>query len=343
MEIAVVILNWNGHKLLEEYLPSVVSYSGSATIYVADNASTDDSVKFIKDHYPQIKIVQNDENGGFAKGYNDALKRIQADYYILLNSDIRVTENWIEPVIQYMESQSGMVACQPKVLSLMEPEKFEHAGAAGGYLDKYYFPFCRGRVFQEIEKDEHQYDDNREIFWATGACMFIKAEMYHNAGGLDEIFFAHMEEIDLCWRLKNLGYKIGYCGESKIYHLGGGTLNYMTPKKTYLNFRNSLFMITKNYRGNLFLLLFNRLVIDGVAGVRFFFMGEWKHLNAIFSAHFDYYKKLKHFLKIRKEYKKNNAGNENNAGYYRKSIVLQKFWKKRDHFSQLDPKDFMGS
>ncbi|MEZ4936960.1 MAG: glycosyltransferase family 2 protein [Crocinitomicaceae bacterium] len=343
MEIAVVILNWNGRKLLEEYLPSVCSYSGNATIYLADNASTDDSISFVRSNYPQIKIVVNEENGGFAKGYNDALKKISADYYVLLNSDIQVTEDWIDPVIQFMNSQDNMVACQPKVLSLMEPTKFEHAGAGGGFLDKYYFPFCRGRIFQEIEPDIHQYDDNREIFWATGACMFIKADIFHECGGLDERFFAHMEEIDLCWRLKNLGYKIGYCGESHIYHLGGGTLNYMTPKKTYLNFRNSLFMITKNYRGNLFLLIFNRLIIDGIAGIRFFFMGEWKHLKAIVNAHFDYYKQLKHFLKVRKAYRKTNSGNENNAGYYRKSIVLQKFWKKRDHFNQLNPKDFMES
>lgn len=341
MEIAVVILNWNGRKLLEEYLPSVTAYSQNATIYVADNASDDDSVDFIKEKYPSIKIIQNKENGGFAKGYNDCLKQISADYYVLLNSDIKVTENWINPVIQYMKSESNMVACQPKVLSLLEPEKFEHAGAGGGFLDKFYFPFCRGRIFQEIEEDQHQYDNNTEIFWATGACLFIKAELYHEVGGLDEKFFAHMEEIDLCWRLKNLGYKIGYCGDSHIYHLGGGTLNYMTPKKTYLNFRNSLYMITKNYRGNLPILVFNRLLIDGLAGIRFFFMGEWKHLKAILAAHFDYYKQLNHFLKIRKEYKKLNVGKENNTGYYRKSIVLQKFLKKKHRFDQLDLKDFM--
>lgn len=340
MEIAVVILNWNGRKLLEEYLPSVTEYSVGATVYVADNASTDDSVDFVKSNYPTIKIVQNNDNGGFAKGYNDCLKKIKADYYVLLNSDIKVSSNWIQPVISYMESQENMAACQPKVLSLLEPEKFEHAGAAGGFLDKYYFPFCRGRVFQEIEEDQHQYDDNREIFWATGACMFIKADLFHSAGGLDEKFFAHMEEIDLCWRMKNLGYKIGYCGESHIYHLGGGTLNYMTPRKTYLNFRNSLYMITKNYRGNLFTLVFYRLLIDGLAGIRFLFMGEFKHLKAILSAHFDYYKDLKHFRKIRKEYKSQNAGKENNTGYYRKSIVLQKFLKKRTKFSQLETEDF---
>jgi GT2 family glycosyltransferase len=341
MEIAVVILNWNGRKLLEEYLPSIVKYSEEATIYVADNASTDESIPYLKAEYPSIKIVQNEQNGGFAKGYNDCLKHIKADYFVLLNSDIEVTENWISPVISYLESQDNMVAAQPKVLAYKQKDSFEHAGAAGGFLDKYYFPFCRGRIFQDTEKDEHQYDENKEIFWATGACMFIKADIFLNSGGFDEKFFAHMEEIDLCWRLKNQGYAIGYCGESKIYHLGGGTLNYMTPKKTYLNFRNSLFMITKNYHGFLFVLVFYRLLIDGIAGIRFLLIGEMKHLVAIAKAHFHYYQNLKHYLAIRSKFKQENKGKENNIGYYKKSIVLQKFLKKKTKYSDLDENDFI--
>ena len=228
MHIAVVILNWNGREFLRKFLPSVILHSSSvAEVIVADNASTDSSVEFLQQNFPQVRIITNLTNGGFAKGYNDALAEVAADYYILLNSDIEVTPHWIEPVIKLMESDPLIAACQHKLRSYHQPEKFEYAGAAGGFIDKYGYPFCRGRIFQDIETDNGQYDDVKEIFWATGACMFVKADLYRQFGGLDADFFAHMEEIDFCWRLKNGGYKIMYCPESIVYHVGGGTL----PKK----------------------------------------------------------------------------------------------------------------
>ena len=246
MKIAIVILNWNGQVLLENYLPSVTLYSNGATIYVADNASTDQSVSFLQSNYPDIKIIQNSTNGGFAKGYNDALKHVDADIFCLLNSDVEVTENWLEPIAKIFAEVPDASIVQPKILDLLNPEYFEYAGAAGGFLDRLGYPFCRGRIFQTLERDKGQYDDFTEIFWATGACMFIKSEVFWELRGFDEDYFAHQEEVDLCWRAKNKGYKVYYFGESKVFHLGGSTLSNMNPKKTYLNFRNSLFSITKN-------------------------------------------------------------------------------------------------
>lgn len=245
---AVVILNWNGRKFLKKFLPDVIKFSKKdAEVIVADNASTDDSVAVLKADFPEIRIIENKSNGGFAKGYNQALKLIDAEYYILLNSDIEVTENWINPVIELMESDKNIAACQPKIRSYHEKEKFEYAGAAGGFIDKFGYPFCRGRIFQSLEEDKGQYDDTVEIFWATGAALFIRAELYHKLGGMDDDFFAHMEEIDLCWRLKNEGYKIMYCPKSTVYHVGGGTLPTSSSWKTYLNFRNNFFLIYKNH------------------------------------------------------------------------------------------------
>jgi len=231
MEVAVVILNYNGVKFLKQFLPTVITHSQNATVYVADNCSTDTSVDFLKENFPSIKLIINTENGGFAKGYNDALKNIKADYYVLLNSDIEVTENWIQPCINLLEKDKTIAALQPKVLAYHNKQKFEHAGAAGGYLDNDFYPFCQGRIFNDVEIDSNQYNENKEVFWATGACLFIRANLYHQLGGLDDSFFAHMEEIDLCWRLKQQGHKIYYCADSTIYHVGGGTLNYDNPKK----------------------------------------------------------------------------------------------------------------
>ena len=237
---AVVILNWNGKKFLEQFLPYVIKHSSSdAEVIVADNASNDDSVEFLKNNYPEIQIINNNENGGFSKGYNEALSKIDAEYYVLLNSDIEVTENWIKPIIDLMDSDKSIAVCQPKLRSYHQKEMFEYAGAAGGFIDKYGYPFCRGRIFNSIEVDNGQYDDTCEVFWATGAAMFVRAELYHKFGGLDNDFFAHMEEIDFCWRLKNEGYKIMYCADSVVYHVGGGTLPKNSSRKTFLNFRNN--------------------------------------------------------------------------------------------------------
>ena len=248
MKVAVVILNWNGKSFLEKFLPSVFACNSSyAEIIVADNASTDDSVSFLKSKYPQIKIIQNSSNGGFAKGYNDALKLVEAEYYVLLNSDVEVTPNWIDSVIQLMDTDKSIAACQPKIRAFDDKKSFEYAGAGGGFIDKYGYPFCRGRILDTLEEDKGQYNDVREVFWATGACLFVRSECYHKVNGFDEDFFAHMEEIDLCWRLKNLGYKIMYSPNSTVFHVGGGTLNKTSPKKTYLNFRNNLILLCKNH------------------------------------------------------------------------------------------------
>lgn len=304
MKIAVVILNWNGEVLLERYLPSVVQYSEGAAIYVADNASTDGSIDFIKTNYPQIKVVQNKENGGFAKGYNDALVHIDADVYCLLNSDVEVSENWLTPIITAFDSIPDASIIQPKILDLLNKDQFEYAGAAGGFIDKLGYPFCRGRIFQELEKDQGQYDSIDEIFWATGACMFIKNDVFKELKGFDEDYFAHQEEIDLCWRAKNAGHKVYYVGHSKVYHLGGSTLSNMNPKKTFLNFRNSLFSITKNLpRKEAFTIIFLRLILDGIAGIRFIFQFRFKHCWAIIKAHFSFYA---NFRKMHKKREKNN-------------------------------------
>jgi len=339
MKIAVVILNYNGRSFLEKFLPSVVAHSIGSEVYVADNASTDDSVQFVQSNYPQIKMVINKENGGFAKGYNDALKLITADYYVLLNSDIEVTENWIKPCIDLLESDNQIVAVQPKILAYNNKTKFEHAGAAGGFLDKDFYPFCQGRIFEFTEEDNGQYNQNREVFWATGACLFIRSDAYHKAGGLDEDFFAHMEEIDLCWRLKSQGHKIFYCSDSIIYHVGGGTLSYMNPRKTYLNFRNSLYMIAKNYDGILFFKMFKRLMLDGVAGSLFLIKFQFKHFWAVLKAHFSFYANISKLVKKRKMIKATRT-NFNSVGLYKKNIVGKKFISGITKFSDLRKEDF---
>ncbi len=293
LKIAVVILNWNGETLLEKFLPSVVAFSKEADIYVADNASTDGSISFLKQHYPQISIIQNSENGGYAKGYNDALPKIKADVYCLLNSDVEVTKDWLQPIILEFNTNAAASLIQPKILDYKKKSHFEYAGAAGGYIDKYGYPFCRGRIFEELEEDHGQYNDIQEIFWATGACLFIRSGVFHSLGGFDEDYFAHQEEIDLCWRAKNNGYKAYYVGMSEVYHLGGSTLSNMNPKKTYLNFRNSLFSIVKNLPANkAFRIVFIRLLLDGLAGIHYLVQGRPKHTWAIIQAHFSFYKHL---------------------------------------------------
>lgn len=332
-KIAVVILNWNGKKHLQHFLPSVVKNTPSyIDIVVADNGSTDDSIAFVKTNYPNIIITQNEKNGGFAKGYNDALKQIKADIYILLNSDVEVSENWINPLIERLNSSDKIAACQPKILSYIEKSKFEHAGAAGGFIDKFGFAFCRGRIFDFNETDNLQYNQSSEIFWATGACLAIKADLYHQLNGFDEDFFAHMEEIDLCWRLKNKGYQIWYEANSSVFHLGGGTLNYNSPQKIFLNFRNNLFLITKNKASKfIFLDLFIRLVLDGIAGIFFLVNGNFNGIIAVLKAHFAFYASLNKMLYKRKQLMQK----DNLSGIYPKSIVWSYFVKKKKKFSEL--------
>lgn len=327
MSVAVVILNWNGRKHLETYLPSVSKYSGSATIYVADNNSSDDSIEFVEEHYPTIQIIRNKTNDGFAKGYNDALKELHEDYFILLNSDVEVTANWIKPVIQYMNANESVHIAQPKIKSYLEKDKFEYAGAGGGYIDFLGYPFCQGRIFQEIETDHGQYDKIKEIFWATGACMFIKSSVFKELGGFDERYFAHMEEIDLCWRAKNKGSKVYYIPESTVYHLGGGTMQNSNPRKTFLNFRNSLLTLYKNDSSNYtFLKILIRLVLDGLAFVKLFIENGPKHAFSILKAHFSFYAMKK---------KRPTRTKVNLSGMYSGSIVFEYFLKRSKTYSQL--------
>ncbi|SEI88003.1 hypothetical protein SAMN05216327_104367 [Dyadobacter sp. SG02] len=288
--VAIVILNYNGQHYLEKFLPKVIEYSGSHAIWIADNASTDHSLEWLNTHYPELNTLVINENKGYAGGYNDALRRIQADYYILLNSDIEVTENWIAPVIAFMESDPLIAACQPKIRAYDLPTHFEYAGAAGGYMDYLGYPFCRGRIFDTREEDLGQYDDEKDVFWATGACLFVKSSAFHAASGFDESFFAHMEEIDLCWRLLNMRYRITYCGKSTVYHVGGGTLHKSNPKKTFLNYRNNLIMLYKNLpKGRRWKTVLIRLVLDGISSVRFMATGAWPDVLAIVRAHFAFY------------------------------------------------------
>ena len=322
MNLAVVILNWNGKQLLEKFLPSIVNFSNisNVEIIVADNASTDDSISFIKRNYPLVKIVQNIKNGGFAKGYNDALQHINADIYALVNSDIEVTKDWLKPIFKIFESESDTAIIQPKILDYKNKELFEDAGAAGGFIDKFGYPYCRGRLFSELEKDMHQYNDITDIFWASGACFFIRSSIYHQLNGFDEDYFAHQEEIDLCWRAHNLQKRIKYVGSSTVYHVGGATLKESNPRKTFLNFRNSLFTLIKNLpKRNLFFIISTRLILDGIAGIKFLVELRPVHTVAIIKAHFNFYKNLRKMLKKRKD------SEQLNNYYSVKSIVWNHF------------------
>lgn len=328
-KIAVVILNWNGAKLLEQFLPSVIEHSDEAKIYVVDNASTDSSIEVMKTKFPKVNIIQNDGNYGFAKGYNVALQQVEEDYYALVNSDVEVTEGWLSPILTVFENEPKIGIIQPKILDYKNKEYFEYAGAAGGFIDQYGYPYCRGRIFETIEKDNGQYDDAIEIFWASGACFFIRKEVYRKLNGFDDDFFAHQEEIDLCWRAFNLGYKAKYISLSVVYHVGGATLNESNPKKTFLNFRNSLLMLTKNLPKNkLVPILFLRLCLDGLAGIQFIFTGKFVNSFAILKAHISFYGL------INKNLKKRNGKSADNY-YHTNSIVYNYFVKNGTIFGKL--------
>lgn len=314
---------------MEQFLPSVLKFSEGATIYVADNASDDDSILFLKRKYPEVVIIRNILNGGYAKGYNEALKEIDADIYCLLNNDVEVTSNWLDPILNEFRSDTKTAIIQPKILDFKNKAKFEYAGAAGGYLDKYGYAFCRGRLFDTIEKDRGQYDEACQIFWASGACLFIRSNTFRKLEGFDESYFAHFEEIDLCWRAYNKNLKTKYVPNSTIYHLGGASLNKANPKKTYLNFRNSLFTLTKNAHGMLFGTIFLRLTLDGIAALRFLFQLKFAHFFAIIRAHISYYLNLPELLIKRKK-------NPKRSNYFRvNSIVWSYFIEKKQKFTEL--------
>lgn len=294
-KLAVVILNWNGQQFLEKFLPKLLSSCPDyAEVVVADNASDDQSVTFLQTRYPQIRLIQNSANVGFSKGYNEALCQIEADYYCLLNSDIEVGEYWIEPIIELLDKQPDIAIAQPKLRSFHEPKKFEYAGASGGFLDRYGYPFCRGRLFSVIEEDKGQYNDVIDVFWATGAAMFVRSELYHELGGFDDDFFAHMEEIDFCWRMKNRGRRIVVEPKSEVYHVGGGTLPKNNAYKTFLNFRNNLFLLVKNMPKNRLLpTLFLRFFMDILAALLFLCQGHGRDFTAVLKAQFAFWKSYK--------------------------------------------------
>jgi len=342
-KVAIVILNWNGVGYLRKFLPSVVASTWpNLDIVVGDNGSADDSVNFLQQNYPGIRIIETGANYGFTGGYNRVLAQVDADYYILLNSDVDVPAGWIEPVIELMERDQAIAAAVPKIKAYNQPTHFEHAGAAGGFIDKFGYPFCRGRIFYELEEDKGQYDSPAEIFWASGAALFIKKKYWDLAGGFDESFFAHMEEIDLCWRLKNMGYKVMYCPQSQVYHVGGGTLNAENPFKTYLNFRNNLFLIKNNLPAwNAFIVIFLRFWLDLVALARFLAEGKRKDAWAISRAHQSF---------VASFFKKKPIGRYTTqspllahqsplTGTYSRSIVWDFFVGKKRKFTDLSPWD----
>ena len=331
MDIAVVILNWNGKHLLEEYLPDVVQNSEEATIYVVDNASTDDSVAYLKQSHPNVKLVQLIDNLGYAGGYNKALEQIDEPIPILMNNDVRPAEGWLRPIIRCFQEEKDVAAIQPKILADDLREHFEYAGASGGYIDHLGYPYCRGRLFDHLEKDEGQYDDEVDIFWASGACLAIRKEVFIRVNGFDEDYFAHQEEIDLCWRIKNQGYRIKVVPTSVVYHLGGGTLNKLNPRKTYYNFRNSLFNLLKNaplkrYKK----LIIKRMLLDAIAVIQFLLLIRWKHALMVLRAHFDYYGYKKRILNKRR------SSNTIDDYYHSKNIVFKFFVQGKKRFTNIN-------
>lgn len=339
-EVAVVILNYNTRRHLEQYLPSVVANSAGARIIVADNGSPDDSVAFLKEFYPDVEVIDLKHNYGFAEGYNKALEQVKADVYVILNSDVEVCPGWMEPVLNAMYADRTIAIAQPKILAWQQKTRFEYAGAAGGWIDGLGYPFCRGRIFHHREEDTGQYDEPQECFWAAGAAFFIRAELYHTFGGFDGDYFAHNEEIDLCWRLKRAGFSVWCVPQSVVYHLGGGTLEYESPRKVFLNFRNSLFSLLKNERaGKLLWLIPARFLLDGLAGVRFALKGQFRAILAIVRAHGSFYKHFGKTLTKRKNITqiidKQKIRPENRTGIYPGSIIVAHYLRRVKEFSRL--------
>ncbi len=336
MKVAVVILNWNGEAMLRRFLPTVVRYScDEAEIWVADNASDDASVQLLREHFPSVRLIQLDKNYGFAEGYNRALAQIEAEYYVLLNSDVEVTHHWLTPLVEYMDAYPDVAACQPKLLSEANRDYFEYAGASGGFIDRYGYPFCRGRIFNTVEEDNGQYDYIIDILWATGACMLIRSADYREVHGLDGRFFAHNEEIDLCWRLRQRGRRIVCIPESEVYHVGGGTLPKSNPMKTFLNFRNNLTMLYKNLPdGELKGVMRVRRVLDYVAALKMLVADRsWADFKAVVKARRAFYRWRHNFDDDRREIgRTRTAGPSERVDY---SILWQYYVKGRKTFSQL--------
>jgi GT2 family glycosyltransferase len=334
---AIVILNWNGKNFLAQFLPALVknSQNTDSEIIVADNGSKDDSIEFLTSNFPDIKRIILDKNYGFTGGYNRALAQIDSQYFVLLNSDVEVTSNWLNPLIEILDSDSSVAAVMPKILSYSTKDEFEYAGAAGGFIDKYGYPFCRGRILGTIEKDHGQYNDTREVFWATGACFVVRADLFKKLGGFDDDFFAHMEEIDLCWRFKNLGYKIMYCSNSSIYHVGGGTLPNTNPFKLYLNFRNNLFLLYKNLPKNkFFVTLLSRMILDGISAGLFLAKFSFSSFMAVLKAHLHFYRSLKQ-LRLKRKTIIEQTIKTTHPEMLQESIVFDYFVMKKKVFDKL--------
>ena len=338
MKIAVVILNWNGRKMLERYLSNVLTYSHEdATVVVADNASTDDSVEWLRQHHPDVPLIVLEKNWGFADGYNQALAHIEAEYYVLLNSDVEVTHHWLTPLVEFMDSHADVAACQPKLLAVHDHDSFEYAGACGGFIDRYGYPFCRGRIFDTVEQDNGQYDTAAEVLWATGACLMVRSNDYWEVGGLDGRFFAHNEEIDLCWRLRQRGRKVYCLPDSQVYHVGGGTLPKSNPHKTYLNFRNNLTMLYKNLPDNEWHKVSRmRLVLDYVAALKMLLLehnvGEFK---AVLRARKDFHRWKHDFDDDRRTILSGRVEKSPLACRQPYSILWQYYMKGKKNYSQL--------
>ncbi len=338
MKVSIVILNWNGSHHLRRFLPSVMKYSNYewAEIVVADNHSDDNSCEVIEQEFPGIKILRLDRNYGFAEGYNQALKNNDAEYLLLLNSDVEVTENWLEPMITIMDNNPLTGVCQPKILQLDEPEKFEYAGASGGFIDHYGYPFCRGRIINVQEYDLGQYNNPIPVFWASGAAMLFRGTIWHESGGFDPDFWAHMEEIDLCWRIKNRGYNVIVCPGSKVLHLGGGSLSYGNPRKIFLNFRNNLFLLYKNLpKGKLYKTLFVRMILDGIAAVQFLSTGQFKAFVMVIKAHRDFYGNMGNLKRKRADLLPLTVCTDH-AEIYKGSIIFDFFIANKRKFSSLN-------
>jgi GT2 family glycosyltransferase len=332
--VAIVILNWNGRKYLEQFLPSVVASTyADFEIIVADNASTDESIPFLRSYYPNIRVIELDKNYGFSKGYNKALEQVKSDYYVLLNSDVEVSPSWIEPVIALMERDKTIGATQPKLLQYNDRHSFEYSGASGGWLDRFAYPFARGRIFDVCEQDQGQYDNAEPIFWASGAAMFVRAELYHSMGGLDEYFFAHQEEIDFCWRMQLAGYSVYSCPESVVYHLGGGTLPKGNSRKVFLNFRNNLVMMAKNMpvAEAMWKITF-RFFLDTISAFKSLFAGEGRYFTAVFRAHVAF---LGWLVAGGKRSRKKRGQKIVLQGYFSGSVVWEHFMRGKKRFSEI--------
>ncbi len=335
---AVVILNWNGEKFLEQFMPSVTTNTTAPNteIWVADNGSTDNSIKFLQQNYPNVHTLLFDKNYGFTGGYNRALAKIEAEYFVLLNSDIEVAPNWLEPLVNYMDNNHNVAASMPKILQFADKTKFEYAGAAGGFIDCYGFPFCRGRVLSNVETDNGQYNDVSDIFWATGACLMIRSDLFRKSGGLDEDFFAHMEEIDLCWRLKNMGHRIVVVPQSVVYHVGGGTLPNNSPRKLFLNYRNCLWMMYKNLPTKKFhRTLFMRMVLDGLSACMYLVKLQFSFFWAVPRAHFAFYSELKNLRAKRADLKANRTIFTIHPEVLKHSFVLKVYLGGKKTFADL--------